>query len=242
MQLDLKKLNPASGWKKLIPSVNTLTLLGTSFSKIGVLGLAMYFEAQKAIRSPIFTSSMSIGDLFIFITQIAMSMLYKFMIIMVFFAILDYAYQIWKTNKDLMMTKEEVKDETKNADVAPEVKSKQKEMRAKLMRRLMIQNVTDADVVLTNPTHFAVALKYDSKTMRAPKVIAKGQLLIAAKIKHLAMKHQIPVIENKPLARSLFKTTQVNQEVPAALYAAIAEILAAVYRLNPYKYRDRATA
>ena len=185
---------------------------------------------------------MSIGDLFIFITKIAMSMLYKFMIIMVFFAIIDYAYQIWKTNKDLMMTKEEVKDETKNADVAPEVKSKQKEMRAKLMRRLMIQNVTDADVVLTNPTHFAVALKYDSKTMRAPKVIAKGQLLIAAKIKHLAMKHQIPVIENKPLARSLFKTTQVNQEVPAALYAAIAEILAAVYRLNPYKYRDRATA
>ena len=202
----------------------------------------MYFEAQKAIRSPIFTSSMSIGDLFIFITKITMSMLYKFMIIMVFFAILDYAYQIWKTNKDLMMTKEEVKDETKNADVAPEVKSKQKEMRAKLMRRLMIQNVTDADVVLTNPTHYAVALKYDSKTMRAPKVIAKGQLLIAAKIKHLALKHQIPVIENKPLARSLFKTTQVNQEVPAALYAAIAEILAAVYRLNPYKYRDRATA
>ena len=202
----------------------------------------MYFEAQKAIQSPILTSSMSVGDLFIFITKIAMSMLYKFMIIMVFFAILDYAYQIWKTNKDLMMTKEEIKDETKNADVAPEVKSKQKEMRAKLMRRLMIQNVTDADVVLTNPTHFAVALKYDSMTMRAPKVIAKGQLLIAAKIKHLAMKHQIPVIENKPLARSLFKTTQVNQEVPAALYAAIAEILAAVYRLNPYKYRHRATA
>ncbi len=140
------------------------------------------------------------------------------------------------------MTKEEVKDETKNADVAPEVKSKQKEMRMKLMRRLMIQNVTDADVVLTNPTHFAVALKYDPKTMRAPKVIAKGQLLIAAKIKEMALKHQIPVIENKPLARSLYKTTQVNQEVPAALYAAIAEILAAVYRLNPYKYRHRATA
>ena len=86
-ELDLKKLNPANGWKKLIPSTNTLTLLGTSFSKIGVLGLAMYFEAQKAIQSPIFTSSMSIGDLFIFITKIAMSMLYKFMIIMVFFAI-----------------------------------------------------------------------------------------------------------------------------------------------------------
>jgi len=241
-ELDLNKLNPANGWKKLFPSINTVNLLGTSFSKIGVLGLAMYFEAQKAIQSPIFTSSMSIGDLVAFITQITMSMLYKFMIIMVFFAIIDYAYQIWKTNKDLMMTKEEVKDETKNSDVAPEVKSKQKEMRMKLMRRLMIQNVTDADVVLTNPTHFAVALKYDPKTMRAPKVIAKGQLLIAAKIKEMALKHQIPVIENKPLARSLYKTTQVNQEVPAALYAAIAEILAAVYRLNPYKYRHRATA
>jgi len=135
-----------------------------------------------------------------------------------------------------------VKDESKNADVAPEVKSRQRQMRMKLMRRLMMQNVADADVVLTNPTHFAVALKYDPATMKAPKVIAKGQRLLALKIRELAKTHQIPIVENKPLARSLYKSTQVNQEVPAALYAAIAEILAAVYRLNPYKYRHRATA
>jgi flagellar biosynthetic protein FlhB len=185
---------------------------------------------------------MSVGDLMQFLIQITMSLVYKFLIVMVLFAIIDYAYQIWKNTQDLMMTKEEVKDESKNADVAPEVKSRQRQMRMKLMRRLMMQNVADADVVLTNPTHFAVALKYDPATMKAPKVIAKGQRLLALKIRELAKTHQIPIVENKPLARSLYKSTQVNQEVPAALYAAIAEILAAVYRLNPYKYRHRATA
>jgi len=241
-ELNLNKINPANGWKKLMPSINTLNLLSTSFAKISLLGLVLFFEARKAIRSPIFTSSMSVGDLMQFLIQITMSLVYKFLIVMVLFAIIDYAYQIWKNTQDLMMTKEEVKDESKNADVAPEVKSRQRQMRMKLMRRLMMQNVADADVVLTNPTHFAVALKYDPATMKAPKVIAKGQRLLALKIRELAKNHQIPIVENKPLARSLYKSTQVNQEVPAALYAAIAEILAAVYRLNPYKYRHRATA
>lgn len=119
------------------------------------------------------------------------------------------------------------------------MKGRRHAMRLSMRQRKMIQSVPQADVVLTNPTHYAVALKYDPDTMTAPKVIAKGERLFAAKIKELAKSHQIPIVENKPLARSLYKSTPVGNEVPASLYAAIAEILAAVYRLNPYKYRMR---
>ena len=155
---------------------------------------------------------------------------------MIFFALVDYGYQLWKTGRDLMMTKEETKEEHKNQEGDPKMKGRRQQMRMALRQRRMIQDVPDADVILTNPTHYAVALKYNANGMAAPRVLAKGERLFAAKIKELAREHKIPIIENKPLARSLYKSTPVGHEIPAAMYSAIAEILAAVYRLNPYKY------
>jgi flagellar biosynthetic protein FlhB len=135
-----------------------------------------------------------------------------------------------------MMTKEEVKDEAKNTESNPQMKSRQRRRRQKMTQRRMMLDIPRADVVVTNPTHLAIALRYDRKTMRAPRILAKGSRLNALKIREIAKQHQIPVIENKPLARLMFKYGRVGGEIPAELYAAVAEILAWVYRVNRYRY------
>jgi flagellar biosynthetic protein FlhB len=149
---------------------------------------------------------------------------------------LDYGYQFWRTNRDLMMTKEEVKEEMKNSEGNPQMKARQRRRRAAKTVRQMLLDVPKADVVVTNPTHFAIALRYDRKTMKAPKIVAKGTRLNALRIREIATKNQVPIIENKPLARMMFKYGKVGAEIPAQLYAAVAEILAYVYRVNRYRY------
>src|SRR5262245_55792126 len=147
----------------------------------------------------------------------------------------DYGYQWWRTQRDLMMTKEELKEELKSTEGNQQIKNARRRRRAK-SKRQMLADVPTADVVVTNPTHLAIALRYDRKTMRAPKIVAKGIRLNAQQIREIAQQHQVPVIENKPLARMLFKHGRVGGEVPAALYAAVAEVLAWVYRVNRYRY------
>jgi flagellar biosynthetic protein FlhB len=155
---------------------------------------------------------------------------------LVIIAATDYAYQYWRTSKDLMMTREEVKDEAKSSEGNPQVKAEQRKKRRQFTQRKMLMEVPRADVVITNPTHLAVALRYDAKTMKAPKIVAKGARLNAQRIRAIAQQYQVPVIENKPLARLIFKYGKVGGEVPAQLYAAVAEILAWVYRVNRYRY------
>jgi flagellar biosynthetic protein FlhB len=148
----------------------------------------------------------------------------------------DYGYQIWTTNRDLMMTKQEVKEESKNSEGNPQVKARQRRKHRANTKRKMLMEVPKADVVVVNPTHLAVALRYDRKTMKAPKIVAKGTRLNALRIREIAREHQVPIIENKPLARLMFKYGRVDGEIPAQLYAAVAEILAWVYRVNAYRY------
>ena len=150
-------------------------------------------------------------------------------------AALDYSYQWWRTHRDLMMTKEELKEEMKSAEGNPQVKAARRRRRA-VSKAKALAEVPQADVVVTNPTHFAIALRYDRKTMRAPKIVAKGIRLNALRIREIAQQHQVPIIENKPLARMLFKHGKVGGEIPAQLYAAVAEVLAWVYRINRYRY------
>jgi flagellar biosynthetic protein FlhB len=139
-----------------------------------------------------------------------------------------------------MMTKEEVKEELKNTEGNPQIRAAQRRRRRNKGQRQMLLDVPKADVVVTNPTHIAVALQYDKKTMKAPKIVAKGTRLNALRIREIASKHQIPIIENKPLARMMFKYGKVGGEIPAQLYAAVAEILAYVYRVNRYRYYAKA--
>ena len=134
------------------------------------------------------------------------------------------------------MTKQELKEETKNTEGDPMVKAQQRRRRHAISKRKMLAEVPKADVVVTNPTHIAIALRYDRKTMKAPSIVAKGIRLNAQQIREIAQQHQVPIVENMPLARLMFKYGRVGGEIPAQLYAAVAEILAWVYRVNAYRY------
>jgi len=149
----------------------------------------------------------------------------------------DYVYQRWWFNRSLRMSREEIKEEMKQAEGNPEIRARLRQRARALARQRMMQQVPSADVVITNPTHFAVALKYEAG-MAAPVVIAMGERLIAQQIKKVAREHGVPMVENRPLAQALYKGCEIGQTVPAELYKAVAEVLAFVYRLHP----DRAPA
>jgi flagellar biosynthetic protein FlhB len=147
-------------------------------------------------------------------------------------ASIDYIYQRQQFEKSIRMTKQEVKEEFKRSEGDPKIRGAIRQRQREMSRRRMMQDVPTSDVVITNPTHYAVALKYDSQTMAAPVVVAKGQRLVAQRIKDIARKHHVPLVENKPVARALFASAEIGDSVPVELYQAVAEILAFVYRLK----------
>ena len=151
-------------------------------------------------------------------------------------AAIDVPFQIWQHNKQLRMTKQEVKDESKETDGRPEVKMKIRAIQQEMSRRRMMEKVPEADVIITNPTHYAVALKYDQFEMQAPVVVAKGADLIAAQIRSVAQEHDVAIVEAPPLARAIYATTELDQEIPAGLYIAVATILSYVYQLKAAVY------
>ncbi len=151
-------------------------------------------------------------------------------------ALIDVPLQLFQYKRSLKMTRQEVRDEAMESDGRPEVKQRIRQMQQQMARRRMMHQVPTADVVIVNPTHFAVALKYDAKNMRAPKVLAKGMDLVAANIRRIAEEHRVPVFESPKLARALYKSTDLNREIPAGLYAAVAQVLSYIFRirtLNP---------
>jgi len=151
---------------------------------------------------------------------------------MLILALLDFLYQRWQHSKDLMMTKNEVKQETKQSEGDPIIKSRIKAAQREMSKKRMMQAIPEADVIVTNPTHYAVALKYDANTMEAPKVIGKGVDLIALKIREVATQNNIPIVEDRVLARVLYSTVEIDGEVPQNLYQAIAKVLSYVYQLR----------
>jgi flagellar biosynthetic protein FlhB len=150
-------------------------------------------------------------------------------------AVLDFIFQRWQHEKDLRMTKQEVKEENKQREGDPIVKSRIRQVQMEMAQRRMMDDVPKADVVITNPTRLAIAIKYDASKMIAPKVLAKGSGFIAQKIREIAIEKGIPLVEQKPLAQALYKTVEIGDIIPSNLYKAVAEILAYVYRLKKKK-------
>jgi flagellar biosynthetic protein FlhB len=231
---DWNRLNPVSGFQRLF-SVRMFVPTIVGAVKFAFILLVTYSEIRSVINDPIFTSAVSTERLAEFMGETCLGIFLRVGLGLIVIAGADYSYQFWRTNRDLMMTKQELKDEMKNSEANQQVKSARRKRRA-LTKAQALAEVPKADVVVTNPTHIAIALRYDRKTMRAPKVVAKGIRLNAEKIREIAQQHQVPIVENKPLARMLFKHGRTGGEVPAQLYAAVAEILAWVYRVNRYRY------
>ena len=238
---DWNRVNPVEGFKRLFSNQSLVPTAVAAVKLVVVLSLT-YSEVHAILLDPIFTTSVSVGRLAEFLGQTGLGILLRVALALLVVAVADYGYQFWRVGRDLMMTKQELKEEAKTTEGNPLVKSARRRRRSSKKAK-QLADVAKADVVVTNPTHIAVALRYDRKTMKAPKVVAKGIRLNAQQIREIAVKHQVPIMENKTLARLLFKHAKVGGEVPAHLYAAVAEVLAWVYRINRYRYfseRNRA--
>jgi flagellar biosynthetic protein FlhB len=235
LAVNWERLSPVEGFKRLFSLRSTVsTALG--MAKLSVIIALCYGVIKKILQDPIFHSSVDVARIAAFMADSSFKLILQVGVALVVLAAADYAYKFWQTSQDLMMTKEELKEETKNTEGNPAVKARQRRRRQSITKRKMLAEVPKADVVVTNPTHIAIALRYDRKTMKAPKIIAKGIRLNANQIREIARQHQVPIVENKPLARLMFKYGRVGGEIPAQLYAAVAEVLAWVYRVNAYRY------
>ncbi len=230
-----EKINPAAGFGRLFSMRSAVPTLLSAF-KLVIIFLLSWSTIRGVLNDPIFSSAVGLDRIATFMAEAGWRIALRVVLVLGAMATLDYTYQWWRTHRDLMMTREEVKEETKSSEGNPQVKAAQRRRRNSASKRKMLADVPKADVVLVNPTHIAIALHYDRKTMKAPKIIAKGIRLNAQRIREIAEQHQIPILENKPLARLMFKYGKVGAEIPAQLYAAVAEVLAWVYRVNRYRY------
>ncbi|MFZ5352065.1 MAG: flagellar biosynthesis protein FlhB [Bacillota bacterium] len=225
------KLNPIEGFKRLFSS-HSLMELAKSILKISIVGFVVYNYFMNNYTDIPSLLAMSIEESAMFIGNAIINTGIRVAIVLIIISIFDYAFEIWQYEKNLKMTKQEVKDEYKQVEGNPQIKSKIREKQRQLALRRMMAEVPKADVIITNPTHYAVAVKYDADVASAPLVIGKGKDLIAQKIKDIAKEHKIPVVENKPLAQALYKSVDIGKEIPAELYKAVAEVLAFVYSLK----------
>lgn len=225
------KFNPISGFKRMFSKDKIMELL-KSIAKITVLAYVVYdtLKDKYMLLFDFYFYSLPVAVVTIgsIIINLGIKISFWFLII----ALIDYFYQKHKFSEDMKMTKQEIKDEYKNAEGDPQIKGKIKARMREASQRRMMQALPEADVVITNPTHLAVALKYDKESSSAPVVIAKGADYLAEKIKEVAREHEIEIVENKPLARMLYYNVDIDQEIPPELYQAVAEILAYVYGLK----------
>jgi len=229
MKVKLSKINPINGFKQMF-APRKLVDLAKNLLKIFLVGYVAYTDYITLLDKFAMYVGQNVYISFIDIMRTAFLMALKMCIVMVFIAVADFLFQWWKYEKDLRMSKQEVKDEYKMMEGDPKIKGKirQKQMQMSAMR--MMSAVPEADVVITNPTHYAVALQYDEKVNSAPAVVAKGQDYIARKIREVATEHNVEIVENPPLAQSLFAMCEVGDEIPDDLYQAVADILVFVYR------------
>lgn len=225
------KFNPINGFKRIISKESLFELL-KSIVKIGVIAYVAYISVRKNADELFVLYDIPLMQAIILCGQVIVDAGLKIALVYLIVGIADFIYQKYKFHEEMKMTKQEVKDEYKNTEGNPEIKGRQRQRMREASRRRMMQDVPTADVVITNPTHLAVALKYDAEVSKAPIVVAKGEDFLAMKIREAAREHNIEIVENKPLARMLYANVDIGQEIPPELYQAVAEVLAMVYNLK----------
>ncbi|MDP1633986.1 MAG: flagellar biosynthesis protein FlhB, partial [Gallionellaceae bacterium] len=234
LQPNFGKLNPVKGIARLF-STHSLMELGKAVAKaavVGGIGAWVVWSNRDAVlmlvSEPVYLAVPHLGSL-------ALGTFAAIMGGMLLIVAVDVPFQLWEHHKKLKMTKEEVRQEAKETEGDPQIKARVRSMQREMARRRMMSEIPTADVVVTNPTHYSVALKYSENKMRAPVVVAKGSHLLAAKIREIAKEHNVPILEAPPLARALHRHCELGDAIPEALYTAVAEVLAYVYQLRRYK-------
>jgi flagellar biosynthetic protein FlhB len=232
---NLSRLDPAKGFGRIF-SAQGWVKLASDLLKLLVVGYAVWGGVKEILDDPIFYSPVEAHRLGGFILSTATTLLGRFILALGGIAALNYIYQLRKVRSELMMTRHEITEEQRQAEGDPKIKMALRQMARRLMQKQMLGAVATADVVITNPTHFAVALKYERGRDKAPMVLAKGERAFAKRIKALAAEHGVPTVENKPVARLLFKVGKVGKPIPIELYQAVADILAFVYKTHRYYF------
>ena len=233
--LKFEKLNPITGFKRIF-GTDSLVNFGIDFLKFVSIAGVVALLVLDIMKDPIFFTPVPLNHVGEFIFDLFRLMLIRLIFLLAIIAIINYIWKKHKNTQEMKMTKEEVKEDRKSKEVNPEIKNQQKAKAMQILSTQMMTNVPTADVVVTNPTHFAIALKYERGQDKAPVVVAKGQNLFARKIKRIAKSHDVPMVENKPVAQMLFKYGVVGRSIPMELYQVVAEILAYVYKSHSYYF------
>lgn len=239
LQPNIAALNPFRGVGRIFSTRSPMNLL-MGIAKMIVLSLVAYSAVHSRIADVVGVERLSFVQIFGLGAGLVYSIAIRVGVALLILAIIDYSYQRWRHEQDLKMTKQEVKEEMRRMEGDPKIKQRRRQIALQMLKRKLKKDVPTADVVVTNPTEFAVALKYDAQTMHAPRVIAKGQGPIAQHIREIAIASGVPILERKPLARALYKMVEVGQEIPEQFYSAVAEILAYVYELSGRMKRKQA--
>jgi len=227
----IDKLNPLEGMKRLF-SLKALAEGFKSILKLVVVGAVVYAMVKDQVVKVPTLSSLSIAQLMMFVGDLVIRLMGGVGLFLTVVAAADYFFQRWTLEKQMRMTKQEIKEEHKSREGDPMIKARIRRIQREMANKRMMSEVPKADVIITNPTHIACAIKYDPKTMAAPVLIAKGADAIAEKIKEIARESNVPIMENKPLARTIFKSMKIGQVIPRELFKAIAEVLSYVYKLK----------
>lgn len=235
LELKLSRLDPVTGFQRIFSPQGWLKLGSESF-KVFIVGAVVWGAVKNILSDPLFYMPVSMPRLGTFLHETVSTLLGRFIFAFGAIAAVNYLYQLRKVNKDLMMTKHEVKEEFRSSEGDPHVRAARRSMARRLLQKQMLNAVPTADVVVTNPTHFAVALRYERGEDKAPVVLAKGVNLFAKRIKDIAEKNEVPMIENRPVARMLFKYGKVGKAIPVEMYKAVADILAFVYKTHRYYF------
>lgn len=237
--LDFTRLDPIKGVQRIF-NLQGFMRLGMGILKIAIATAVAIAVLWREVATIIGLAGLATMDVATYLCDVVMWTSLKVAVALLILSLLDYAFQFWKHNQDLKMTDQELKEEMKNLEGDPQLIAKRKMIQRQLAMDRMQDTVPGADVVVTNPTELAIAIKYDPESMEAPMVVAKGAGVMAQRIRRLALEHNIPIVEKKPLAQALYKEVDVNQFVPADKYAAVAEILAYVYQLKGKKLPGQA--
>ena len=234
IKVNWNKLNPLEGFKRMF-SMNALIELAKSTLKVIIVGSVGYTVIMKALRQSDLLPGMSVIDILKTTKDLVVNMMSAVLATVAIIAALDYIQKRMAFMKSMRMSKEEVKDESKQSEGDPKVKARLRQLRMQKARQRMMSAVPKADVVITNPTHYAVALEYKPETMNAPVVVAMGADLVALKIKEIANENKVAIVSNPPLARALFDTAELEQPIPVEQYQAVAEVISYVFRLRGRK-------
>ncbi len=228
---NFSRISPIAGMKRLF-SMKGIVELVKAVLKVAAIGYVTYSYLNGKVQSMMSLMDTDIISAASFIGITSIDLAIRICMVLMVIGAFDFAYQWWEFEKDMKMTKQEIKEEYKQIEGNPEIKAKIKQKQRQMSMRRMMQEVPKADVVITNPTHFACALKYDQKTAAAPVLLAKGQDYTAHRIKEIAKENKVEIVENKPLARMIYDTVEIGQAIPPELYQAVAEVLAFVYSLK----------